>query len=96
MGIASTWRRLDPTAPCAIIWTPLFTDFGETAESVLRNELMSKKYDCVMVGAGVRTVATHFLLFEKIVNVIHEHAPGARVCFNTMPSDTAEAVKRWI
>jgi hypothetical protein len=72
------------------------TDFGETAESVLREALQRKSYDCVMVGAGVRTVATHFILFEKIINIIHEHAPGARICFNTNPGDTAQAVKRWI
>ncbi|RJF95064.1 hypothetical protein [Noviherbaspirillum saxi] len=72
------------------------TDFGDTAEDVLRNELKAKKYDCVMVGAGVRTVDTHFLLFEKIINIIHEYAPDARICFNTKPSDTADAVKRWV
>ncbi len=72
------------------------TDFGDTAEDVLRNELKTRAYDCVMVGAGVRAVATHFLLFEKMINIIHEHAPGARICFNTNPGDTAEAVKRWI
>ena len=76
--------------------TLCLTDFGDTAETVLREELKSKEFDCVMVGAGVRTVATHFLLFEKIVNIIHEHAPSARICFNTKPSDTAEAVKRWV
>lgn len=72
------------------------TDFGSTAEAVLRDELKSRKYDCVMVGAGVRTVASQLLLFEKMINIIHEHAPGARICFNTKPGDTAEAVKRWI
>jgi hypothetical protein len=72
------------------------TDFGDTAEAVLRNALKARKYDCVVVGAGVRTVPTQFLLFEKIINTIHEHAPGARICFNTKPSDTAEAVRRWI
>lgn len=72
------------------------TDFGDTAETVLRNELKSRSYDCVLVGAGVRTTAMHFLLFEKIINVIHEHAPVARICFNTRPSDSAEAVRRWI
>src|SRR5262245_59468321 len=38
----------------------------------------------------------HFLLFEKLINVIHEHAPQAKICFNTLPSDTADAVKRWL
>ena len=72
------------------------TDFGDTAEDVLRRELQRTPYDCVMVGAGVRTVPTQFLLFEKIINVIHEYAPQAKICFNTNPADTAEAIKRWI
>ena len=36
------------------------------------------------------------LLFEKIINSIHAHAPSAKICFNTNPGDTAEAVNRWI
>lgn len=76
--------------------TLCLTDFGDTAEGVLRSALKTRKYDCVMVGAGVRTVAAHLLLFERMINVIHGHAPGARICFNTKPDDTAEAVQRWI
>src|SRR5215813_15398899 len=72
------------------------TDFGETAESVVESELKQKPWDCVMIGAGVRTVPSNFMLFEKLVNVVHEHAPQAKMCFNTIPSDTAAAVKRWL
>ncbi len=72
------------------------TDFGETAEAVVTRELQSKAYDCVLVGAGIRTIAPNFLLFEKLINTIHAHAPQAKICFNTKPTDTAEAVKRWI
>ena len=73
-----------------------YTDFGETAESVVRNHLGRKPFNCVMIGAGVRAVPANFLLFEKLVNVVHEHAPQARFCFNTVPSDTAAAVQRWL
>jgi hypothetical protein len=72
------------------------TDFGETAGAVVEERLARKTYDCVLIGAGVRTVPRHFALFERLVNVLHEHAPGAKLCFNTRPDDTAEAVKRWI
>src|SRR5437867_13347819 len=44
------------------------TDCGETAEAVLRNDLKQKSWDCVMIGAGVRTGPSNFLLFEKLVN----------------------------
>jgi len=70
------------------------TDFGETAEAVIRAALQ-QRYDCVVIGAGVRTIEKNFLLFEKVLNVVHEHAPQARICFNTGPFDTAKAVQRW-
>jgi hypothetical protein len=72
------------------------TDFGETAEGVVRSQLTQKRFDCILIGAGVRTNPSNFLLFEKLVNVVHEHAPQAKLCFNTLPSDTAAAVQRWL
>lgn len=72
------------------------TDFGETAEAVVKTQLQQQQFDCVLIGAGVRTVPSNFLLFEKLVNVVHEHAPRAKLCFNQLPSDIGEAVKRWL
>ena len=72
------------------------TDFGETAEAVVQSQLEQKRFDCILIGAGVRTNPGNFLLFEKLINVVHEHAPQARLCFNTMPGDTTAAVKRWL
>ena len=72
------------------------TDFGETAAVVLEGCLQRTPFDCVMIGAGVRNNPDNFLLFEKLVNVVHQHAPQARICFNQLPHDTANAVKRWI
>jgi hypothetical protein len=72
------------------------TDFGETAERVVEDKLRSKPYDCVMIGAGIRIIPSSFLLFEKLINVVHANAPQAKLCFNTKPSDTAEAVMRWV
>ena len=72
------------------------TDFGETAEAFVQSHLTQRRFDCILIGAGVRTNPSNFLLFEKLINVVHEHAPQARICFNTLPSDTAAAVKRWL
>jgi DNA-binding LacI/PurR family transcriptional regulator len=72
------------------------TDFGDTAQAVVQRRLEQKRFDCIMIGAGVRTNPSNFLLFEKLINVVHEHAPTAKLCFNTLPSDTAAAVKRWL
>ena len=71
-------------------------DFGETAEAVLRAALTNNAYDCIVIGAGVRLIAQNTPLFEKLVNIVHNHAPAAKLCFNTRPDDTADAVKRWV
>ena len=72
------------------------TDFGKTAEEVVQSRLQQKQFSCILIGAGVRANPSNFLLFEKLINVVHEHAPQAKLCFNTLPSDTAGAVKRWL
>jgi hypothetical protein len=72
------------------------TDFGDTAEAVLQSRLKQTRFNCVMIGAGVRVNPANFILFERLINVVHEHAPQAKLCFNQLPSDTAEAVKRWL
>jgi len=73
-----------------------YTDFGETAEAVVRDRLDKERFACVMIGAGVRANPDNFLLFEKLINVVHAHAPHSKLCFNTLPHDTAAAVQRWI
>jgi hypothetical protein len=50
----------------------------------------------VAIGAGIRTIPAYFLLFERLVNVVQRAAPGAAICFNTKPSNTIEAVQRWL
>ena len=70
-------------------------DFGETAEEVLRKTLEARSFDCVLLGAGVRLVPKNTPLFEKLINIVHEYAPGSRLCFNTGPTDSAQAVQRW-
>ncbi|HEY2368184.1 MAG TPA: hypothetical protein VGH87_17415, partial [Polyangiaceae bacterium] len=70
-------------------------DLGETAEAKVLEHLRAKKWDCVLVGAGVRTNPNHLHLFEKVLNLVHEHAPSAHICFSTSPNDSVDAIKRW-
>lgn len=73
-----------------------FIDLGETAESVISDRLSRENFDCIMIGAGVRLVPQHTVLFEKIINAVHQKAPpSSKICFNTNPGDSAEAVLRW-
>ena len=71
-------------------------DLGATAEDVVKAQLARGSFDCIVIGAGVRTGPSHFILFERLINMVHRHAPQASLCFNTNPGDTVEAVQRWI
>lgn len=73
-----------------------WTDFGLTAIDVLERHLKKVQFDCVLIGAGIRKPESNFLLFEKMINEIHEFAPKAKICFNTNPTDTIDAAKRWL
>ncbi len=68
---------------------------GETATDQLAATLKATAYDVVLIGAGVRKDDDYFLVFEKLLNVVHEFAPQARIAFNTGPTDSDEAVRRW-
>jgi hypothetical protein len=72
-----------------------FVYTADTAAQDLEKLLRGGSFDVVMVGAGVRKDDEQFLVFERLVNVIHEHAPKARIAFNTGPTDSAAAIRRW-
>jgi hypothetical protein len=74
---------------------PCLVDLGETAEAVTEAHLAAREFDCVMIGAGLRA-EPQLLLFEKLLNLVHARAPQAKICFNSTPADTTEAVKRWV
>ena len=69
---------------------------GNGAEPITRAALTSHAFDCVVIGAGLRESAEHLLLFEEIINLVHRLAPAARICFNSHPADTIDAVRRWV
>jgi hypothetical protein len=69
---------------------------AETAAATLKELLLAKERDCLLIGAGVRTVPEYLQLFEVLVNTFHENAPKAKLCFNSGPFDSADAVQRWV
>jgi len=71
-------------------------DLGATAEALVLSMLSQHTFDCVLIGAGIRALPQHTLLFETIINAVHQNAPAAKLCFNTNPGDTVEAVQRWV
>ncbi|WP_219602539.1 hypothetical protein [Mycobacteroides sp. LB1] len=68
----------------------------DTVTAQLKRALDARTWDCVVIGAGIRTMPSNLVLFEIILNVVHTHAPQAKICFNTAPTDTVAAVARWI
>jgi hypothetical protein len=68
----------------------------ETAEHLLRDALDGASFGLVMIGGGIRMIPEHTELFERIVNVVLEASPGIRLCFNTAPDNTVDALRRWV
>jgi hypothetical protein len=68
----------------------------EAGTQMLEKQLASRRYDCVVIGAGVRLPASSLSLFEAVINAVHRAAPSARIAFNTRPEDTADAAARWL
>jgi hypothetical protein len=72
-----------------------FVDHGQTAAATVEAALAGTRFDAILIGAGVRTDPAELHLFERLINLVHEKAPGARICFNTGPTDSLAAVQRW-
>jgi hypothetical protein len=68
----------------------------DTAEQLIRDALDGASFGLAMVGGGIRMMPEHTELFERIVNVLHQVSPGIRLCFNTAPDNTVDALRRWI
>jgi hypothetical protein len=70
-------------------------DFGTTGAEKARRWLAAKRYDAVLIGAGIRLVASNTLLFESIVNAAHATQPGCRFVFNRAAVSTPGDLRRW-
>ncbi|MDI7773904.1 hypothetical protein [Asticcacaulis sp. EMRT-3] len=64
--------------------------------AMLTAQLATTTYDCVIIGGGLRLPPKSLLLFESVVNAVHQGAPTAAIAFNTRPEDTAEVAQRRI
>jgi hypothetical protein len=68
---------------------------GEAGAEKARAWLSAKRYDAVLIGAGVRLVASNTLLFEAIVNAAHAANPECRFVFNYSATSTPDDIRRW-
>jgi hypothetical protein len=70
-------------------------DFGDAGADRACQWLEAKRYDAVLIGAGVRLVAANTLLFEAIVNAAHVSQPDCCFVFNRAAVATPDDICRW-
>ena len=70
-------------------------DFGPAGADKARQWLEAKRYDAVLIGAGVRLVPGNTLLFESIINAAHVAQPNCRFVFNRAAVATPDDIRRW-
>ena len=68
----------------------------EDPEKTIVEALARKNYGCVVIGGGIRKNEPLLELFEKVVNLVRQHAPNTAIAFNTSPEDSADAALRWL
>lgn len=76
-------------------WCGIGKDADE-AEAELRRRFAERSFGLALVGAGIRILPEHTVLFERIVNVLVDLQPDIRLSFNTSPQNSLEALRRWL
>jgi hypothetical protein len=71
-------------------------DGSDDVEAVVTEALDRRPWEVVVVGGGIRRSEDHLDLFERIINLVHRHAPAAAIAFNSTPAGTFDAAARWL
>ncbi len=72
----------------------LLTRDAATIDAQVSEALRERRYDVIVIGAGLRTLPPMAERFERLINVLHEKAPQAKLAFNSQPADAAAL--RWL
>ena len=67
----------------------------DSAEATIATSL-AQRWDCIVIGGGIRIPSRGLPLFERVINAVHRGAPGTPIAFNTSPNDSADAAARWL
>src|SRR4051812_34933141 len=67
-------------------------DGSDDVDQVVTAALGAEEWQCVVVGGGVRG---DLALLERVINLVHRHAPQAPIAFNESPEATYDAAARW-
>lgn len=68
-------------------------DGSDDIAAVVSAALRERAWAVVVVGGGVRG---DLELFERVINLVRRHAPGAAIAFSNTPDDTYAAAARWL
>jgi hypothetical protein len=63
------------------------------AAALVSEQLAHSKYDCILIGGGLRPDESIEVL-EHIINAVHQHAPDAAIAFLKLPRDAIAAAAR--
>jgi len=74
----------------------LLTKDAETVDALVSEALKERPYDVIVIGAGLRTLSPMLEQFERLINVLREKAPRAKLAFNSRPEDSDKAALRWL
>ncbi|GLZ78913.1 hypothetical protein Afil01_37200 [Actinorhabdospora filicis] len=98
-----------PVAEAIAAGLAAFTEHGVGAETCLigldgtddvaatvRTALRSRRWECVVIGGGLRHSGDETELLEQVVNLVRRFAPDAAIAFNRTPRDIYDAAARWI
>jgi trans-aconitate methyltransferase len=92
-GLNDSQNRLEHAGHDARI---LLTKDAQTVEAQVSEALRDHHYDVIVIGAGLRTLPPMARQFERLMNVLHEQAPQAKLAFNSRPDDSDKAALRWL
>jgi uncharacterized Fe-S radical SAM superfamily protein PflX len=65
------------------------------AERIL-DHLSEKRYDCIVIGGGIRLTTKHVPEFEQVITAIRHAAPETPIAFNSSFYSSSEAAARWL
>src|SRR5262249_25464142 len=68
----------------------------ETAVTTVERRLHEGRYECLVIGAGLRLPPNRLLILEAVINAVHRAAPDTAIVFNTRPEDRGAAAARWL
>jgi hypothetical protein len=69
---------------------------NENIPERILDHLNGRRYDCIVIGAGIRLTTKHVPEFEQVIKAVRHGAPQTPIAFNFSPDSSGEAAARWL